>query len=96
MTWSRLGFSDSSNADVNDVRNAISRAAQKTGVDFGYLLSQAKSESGLNPRAQAQNSSAGGLFPPLENARGGRTRKADRKAMMAERAGEALQNWLAA
>jgi methylenetetrahydrofolate--tRNA-(uracil-5-)-methyltransferase len=37
-----------------------------------------------------------GLFPPLEGARGGRKRKGDRKAMMAERAGVALQEWLAA
>ena len=36
-----------------------------------------------------------GLFPPLEGARGGRRRKGDRKAMMAERAGEALKGWLA-
>jgi methylenetetrahydrofolate--tRNA-(uracil-5-)-methyltransferase len=37
-----------------------------------------------------------GLFPPLEGARGGRKRKGDRKAMMAERAGIALQEWMAA
>jgi methylenetetrahydrofolate--tRNA-(uracil-5-)-methyltransferase len=37
-----------------------------------------------------------GLFPPLEGARGGRKRKADRKAMYAERAGEALSGWMAA
>ncbi|ATE64758.1 methylenetetrahydrofolate--tRNA-(uracil(54)-C(5))-methyltransferase (FADH(2)-oxidizing) TrmFO [Rhizorhabdus dicambivorans] len=36
-----------------------------------------------------------GLFPPLEGARGGRKRKGDRKAMMAERAGEALKGWMA-
>lgn len=44
------------------VRGAIQRAAQRVGVDFTYLLNQAKSESGLNPNAQAQSSSAGGLF----------------------------------
>ncbi|KKC25307.1 hypothetical protein [Sphingomonas sp. SRS2] len=48
--------------DVNDVRGAISRAAQRVGVDFSYLFNQAKSESGLNPNAKAQSSSAGGLF----------------------------------
>lgn len=48
--------------DVNGVRGAISRAAQRVGVDFTYLLNQARSESGLNPNAQAQTSSAGGLF----------------------------------
>lgn len=36
-----------------------------------------------------------GLFPPLEGARGGRKRKGDRKAMMSERAGEALKTWMA-
>ncbi len=35
-----------------------------------------------------------GLFPPLDGARGGRKGKADRKAMFAERAGEALQAWI--
>lgn len=44
------------------VRSAISRAAQRVGVDFSYLLNQARSESGLNPNARAQSSSAGGLF----------------------------------
>ena len=42
--------------NVNDVRGAISRAAQRVGVDLYYLLNQAKSESGLNPNAQAQSS----------------------------------------
>jgi len=35
-----------------------------------------------------------GLFPPAEGVRGGRKRKADRKAMMAERAGEDLKAWM--
>ena len=48
--------------DIGGVRSAIQRAAQRVGVDFTYLLNQAKSESGLNPNAQAQSSSAGGLF----------------------------------
>jgi len=62
VTWSRVGLPDGSNTNANDVREAISRAAQKTGVAFGYLFQQAKSESGLNPNAQAKSSSAGGLF----------------------------------
>ncbi|KKC25542.1 methylenetetrahydrofolate--tRNA-(uracil(54)-C(5))-methyltransferase (FADH(2)-oxidizing) TrmFO [Sphingomonas sp. SRS2] len=36
-----------------------------------------------------------GLFPPVEGARGGRKRKADRKAMFAERAVEDLKGWMA-
>jgi hypothetical protein len=58
----RLVYTTGSTGGVDDVRSAISRAAQRTGVDFGYLLNQAKSESGLNPNAQAANSTAGGLF----------------------------------
>jgi hypothetical protein len=45
-----------------DVRAAIGQAAQSTGVNFSYLLAQAKSESGLNPNAKAASSSATGLF----------------------------------
>ncbi|MEO5586144.1 MAG: transglycosylase SLT domain-containing protein [Novosphingobium sp.] len=45
-----------------DVRAAIARASQATGVDFDYLLAQAKIESSLNPRAKAGTSSAAGLY----------------------------------
>lgn len=41
---------------------AIQQAAARTGVDFGYLMSQARVESGLNPNARARTSSATGLF----------------------------------
>jgi hypothetical protein len=44
------------------VEGAIRRAAAETGVDFAFLLSTAKRESGLNPRAHASTSSAAGLF----------------------------------
>lgn len=45
-----------------DVRAAIARASQATGVDFDYLLAQAKIESGFNPQARAGTSSAAGLY----------------------------------
>ncbi len=45
-----------------DVRSVIARAARKTGVDFNYLLAQAKLESGLDPSARAATSSAAGLY----------------------------------
>ncbi|MCB2072922.1 MAG: transglycosylase SLT domain-containing protein [Novosphingobium sp.] len=45
-----------------EVRTAIARAAQKTGVDFQYLLAQAKLESSLDPTARAGTSSAAGLY----------------------------------
>ena len=44
------------------VEGAIARAARATGVDFGYLLAQARIESGLNPAARAGTSSAAGLY----------------------------------
>jgi hypothetical protein len=44
------------------VRTAIARAAQKTVVDFQYLLAQAKLESSLDPLARAGTSSATGLY----------------------------------
>lgn len=45
-----------------EVRAAIARAAGSTGVDFDYLLAQAKIESNLDPQARASTSSASGLY----------------------------------
>ncbi len=55
----REGFG---NAVTGTVGAAIQQAAARTGVDFGYLLGQAKIESGLNPNARARTSSDTGLF----------------------------------
>jgi len=44
------------------VTNAIALASRRTGMDFGYLLGQAKIESSLNPNAKAPTSSASGLY----------------------------------
>jgi hypothetical protein len=44
------------------VRQSIARAAQATGVDFDYLLAQARLESSLDPNAKASTSSAAGLY----------------------------------
>ena len=44
------------------VTQAIATASRRTGVDFNYLMSQAKIESSLNPNARAQTSSATGLY----------------------------------
>lgn len=49
-------------AATGGVRGAIARAAQATGVDFSYLLAQAKLESSLDPKARASTSSATGLY----------------------------------
>jgi len=45
-----------------NVRAAIAQAAQASGVDFNYLLAQARLESSLNPAAHASTSSAAGLY----------------------------------
>ena len=45
---------------------AIQQAATRTGVDFGYLLGQARIESGFDPNARARTSSATGLFQFIE------------------------------
>jgi hypothetical protein len=49
-------------ASGNQVRASIARAAAATGIDFDYLLAQAKIESSLNPSAKAPTSSAAGLY----------------------------------
>lgn len=45
---------------------SIQNASAKTGVDFSYLLQQAKVESNFNSNAQAKTSSATGLFQFIE------------------------------
>lgn len=47
---------------ATNVRAAIARASQATGMDFDYLLAQAKLESSLDPSAKAPTSSAAGLY----------------------------------
>ena len=44
------------------VQAAIAHAARATGVDFAYLLGEARLESSLNPNARAATSSAAGLY----------------------------------
>lgn len=45
-----------------EVISAIQKASTTTGVDFDYLMQQAKAESSFNPEAKAKTSSAGGLY----------------------------------
>jgi len=54
-------------AATRDVVAAIRQASQSTGVDFVYLVAQAHLESGLNPEARAQSSSALGLYQFIES-----------------------------
>ncbi|WP_338447319.1 lytic transglycosylase domain-containing protein [Pelagerythrobacter marensis] len=49
-------------AQGDAVQASIARASAATGVDFDYLLAQAKIESNLKPDARARTSSASGLY----------------------------------
>ncbi len=48
------------------VVDAIRTGSQRTGADFGYLLTTAKRESSFDPDARASTSSASGLFQFVE------------------------------
>ncbi len=48
------------------VVEAIRTGSQRTGADFGYLLTTAQRESSLDPDAKARTSSASGLFQFIE------------------------------
>ena len=50
----------------NRIHAAIADAASATGIDFTYLMQQARVESGLNPDARARTSSATGLYQFIE------------------------------
>ena len=64
-----IQISPAASASTGDARarQAIARAASRTGVDFDYLLAQAKLESSLNPSAQAKTSSASGLYQFIDS-----------------------------
>jgi hypothetical protein len=54
-------------AIVQGVEGAIANASRQTGVDFDFLLAQARVESALNPAAKARTSSASGLYQFIES-----------------------------
>jgi Transglycosylase SLT domain len=49
-------------SNMDRVSRAIGVAADRTGVDFDYLMNQARVESGFRADAKASTSSASGLF----------------------------------
>lgn len=49
-----------------DLTGVIAQSAQRTGVDFQYLIAQAQLESGMQADAKAQTSSATGLYQFIE------------------------------
>ncbi len=60
LSWPAISTAQSGTS--TGVRSAIARAAGATGVDFQYLMAQARLESSLDPKARAATSSASGLF----------------------------------
>ena len=52
---------------TNRIQSAIAQASSRTGIDFDYLLGQAKLESGLNANAKAGTSSATGLYQFIDS-----------------------------
>jgi hypothetical protein len=59
-------FAVSASTRGSSVQSAIAVAAQKTGVDFSYLMGQAQIESGMRCDAKAGTSSASGLYQFIE------------------------------
>lgn len=52
---------------TNRIQSAIAQASSRTGIDFDFLLGQAKLESGLNANAKAGTSSASGLYQFIDS-----------------------------
>lgn len=51
---------------MSGIEQAVRRASDLTGVDFGFLMRTAKRESGFDITAKAPSSSAAGLFQFIE------------------------------
>ena len=66
MPYNPLSSLTSSATGSGRVQSAIAFASQKTGVDFNYLLGQAKLESGLHADAKSGSSTATGLYQFVE------------------------------
>lgn len=62
MAVDRAASSVAGTGIAPQISGAISKAAESTGISFQYLLTTARIESSLNPKAQAATSSAKGLY----------------------------------
>lgn len=49
------------------IMNAIQNASAQSGVDFAYLVNQAKAESSFNPTVKSKTSSATGLYQFIDS-----------------------------
>jgi hypothetical protein len=62
-----IGLSTSIKGASPEIVQAIQLASRKTGVDFDYLVNQAKAESSFRADAKASTSSATGLYQFIES-----------------------------
>jgi len=62
-----IGLTASIKGASPEVLSAIQSASQKTGVDFGYLVNQARAESSFRADAKASTSSATGLYQFIDS-----------------------------
>lgn len=58
----QVGTIDQKRTAAARVPSAVANASAQTGIDFNYLMNQARIESSLDPNARAQTSTAAGLF----------------------------------
>lgn len=58
----QLGAIDQKQTVANRIPGAVANASAHTGIDFDFLINQARIESGMNPNARARTSSAAGLY----------------------------------
>lgn len=59
-------YSIHNNSERLHLPSVIKQSAQRTGVDFNYLIAQAQLESSMRPDAEAKTSSATGLYQFVE------------------------------
>jgi hypothetical protein len=62
-----IGLTTSIQGASPEVVKAIQSASKKTGVDFGYLVDQARAESSFRADAKASTSSATGLYQFIDS-----------------------------
>lgn len=62
-----VGRATSGNGSLGGVEAAIRSAAERTGVDFSYLLEKAAAESGMRTDVTASTSSATGLYQFIDS-----------------------------
>lgn len=62
LLFMSMGITSNIAGASQDVLHAIKNASVKTGVDFDYLVNQARTESSFRPDVKAKTSSATGLY----------------------------------